>query len=80
MGDEPTHSEYLAADPKRNFERELPEALIEKLGERGSIIVYTKFEEKRIEALRETYSDLATCLNGDWGRLVDLEKIIQEHV
>ncbi|MBZ5614669.1 MAG: DUF2779 domain-containing protein [Acidobacteriia bacterium] len=77
---EPSHSEYLAGDPKTNCERELTEALIEKLGEHGSIIVYTKFEEKRIEALRDAFPDLAAPLQSILGRLLDLEKMIEGNV
>lgn len=77
---EPTHSEYLASDPTRNCERELTEALIEKLGQHGSIVVYSTFEAKRIQALQEAYPDLAGHLRLILGRLVDLEKIVQENV
>jgi len=77
---EPSHSEYLASDPKKNCERELTEALIQRLGERGSIIVYTKFEEKRIEALRDAFPDLADRLQSILGRLLDLEKMIEGNV
>ena len=77
---EPSHSEYLAGDPRKNCERELTEALIEKLGKHGSIIVYTKFEEKRIEALREAFPDLTEALQSILGRLQDLEKIIEGSV
>jgi len=77
---EPSHSEYLASDPKKNCERELTEALIEKLGKRGSIIVYTNFEKRRIEALGDAFPDLADCLQSIVGRLLDLEKIIEDNV
>ena len=42
---EPRHSEYLA-NATKDCERELAEALIEALGQRGSIIVYTTFEQR----------------------------------
>jgi hypothetical protein len=79
MDSKPTHSEYLA-DPSRDCERELAEALIAAVGDRGSVIVYSDFEEKRIKALQESYPDLANRLDLILGRLIDLLPIVRDHV
>ena len=76
---EPAHSEYLA-DPCRDCERELAEALIAAVGDRGSIIVYSPFEEQRIKALQESYPDLADRLELILGRLTDMLAIIRDNV
>jgi predicted RecB family nuclease len=73
------HSEYLA-DATKDCERELAEALIKELGEEGSIIVYSSFEETRIKALRDAFSDLAAQLDTIIGRLVDLHPMVADHV
>jgi hypothetical protein len=75
----PGHSEYLA-DAQMDCERELAEALIKALGGGGSIIVYSDFEQKRIEGLRERFPDLADQLTAILNRLIDLLPIIQDHV
>jgi Domain of unknown function(DUF2779) len=76
---EPRHSEYLA-DATKDCEREVAEALIEKLGDRGSIIVYSIFEETRITALRDAFSDLAPQLQAIINRLRNLLPVIEDHV
>jgi predicted RecB family nuclease len=76
---EPRHSEFLA-DAKKDCERELAEALITEVGDHGSIIVYSTFEETRIKALRDTYGDLAKQLQLIIDRLVNLLPIIQDNV
>ncbi len=77
---EPRHSEYLA-DATKDCERELAEALIEALGQRGSIIVYTGFEQTRIKALRDEFPGLAGPLQAILDhRLVDIERIVADHV
>jgi hypothetical protein len=76
---EPWHSEYLA-DPAKDSERELAEALIESLGVRGSVIVYGTFEKARITALQKLFPDLQTSLQAILDRLVDLERVIEENV
>ena len=73
------HSEYLA-DATRDCERELAEALIDALGEEGSIIVYSSFEKTRIGALRDALSDLSEALEAILDRLVDLYSIVAKQV
>jgi hypothetical protein len=79
MDAEPTHDEYLA-DATKECERELAEALIAALGDKGSIIVYSSFEETRIKALRDAMPDLAAPLQAILDRLLDILPIIQDHV
>ncbi|HXA79205.1 MAG TPA: DUF2779 domain-containing protein [Candidatus Acidoferrales bacterium] len=76
---EPCHSEFLA-DAKKDSERELAEALVTQLGDHGSIIVYSTFEEARITALRDAYGDLAKRLQSIIDRLVNLLPVIQDNV
>lgn len=76
---DPRHSEYLS-DATKDCERELAEALIAALGQRGSIIVYTTFEQTRIKALRDELPDLAGPLQALLDRLVDIEPIVADHV
>jgi hypothetical protein len=73
------HSEYLA-DATKDCQREVAEALIEALGQRGSIIVYSSFEQTRIKALRDALSDLAAPLQAILDRLVDLHTVIADYV
>jgi predicted RecB family nuclease len=79
IDDEPRHSEYLA-EATKDCERELAEALIERLGDRGSIIVYSHFEKTRIKALLDAFPDLAERLQAILDRLTDLLPIIRDHV
>jgi hypothetical protein len=79
IGSEPLHSEYLA-DAPRDCERDLAEALIKALDDRGSIIVYSTFEKTRISALRDAFPDLAGPLQAILDRLMDLLPILQDHV
>jgi hypothetical protein len=76
---EVTHSDYLA-DATKDCEKELAEALIEALGHRGSIIVYSTFEKTRIKALRDELPGLAGPLQALIDRLVDFEPIVADHV
>ncbi len=79
MGSELRHSEYLA-DATKDCERELANALIENLGDHGSIVVYGNFEETRIKALRDGFPDLAERLQAILGRLKNLLPVIEAHV
>jgi hypothetical protein len=79
IGSEPTHNEYLA-DATKDCERALAEALIDALGDRGSVIVYSTFEKTRISGLRDAFPDLATPLQAILDRLTDMLLVLQEHV
>jgi CRISPR/Cas system-associated exonuclease Cas4 (RecB family) len=76
---EPRHDEYLA-DATKHCERELAERLIECLGDHGSIIVYSSFEQTRIEALQKAFPDLVNPLQLILNRIIDLLPIIGDHV
>ena len=76
---EPTHSEFLA-EAHEAQERLLVERLIEALGDRGAIIVYSPFEKVRIKGLVDRFPDLAQPLTAISMRLIDFEKIIRENV
>lgn len=76
---EPWHSEFLA-DASRDCQRELAEALIAELGAQGSVLVYTSFERKRIEALQNAFPDLDDRLQAILARLVDLHPLISDYV
>lgn len=76
---DPTHDEFLA-DAERDCERELAEALIKNLRERGSIVVYSTFEKTRISALKDMFPDLAVPLQSILDRIQDLLVVIQDHV
>lgn len=75
----PRHSEFLA-DAAQNQEQLLAEHLVEALGTRGAIIVYSNFEEVRIKALIDELPELAGPLSAIRKRIVDFEKIIKKHV
>jgi hypothetical protein len=76
---QPRHSEFLA-DASIDCQRELADALIAALGERGSVLVYSGFERTRIEALQRAFPDLAPPLQGILARLVDLLPLIADYV
>lgn len=73
------HAEYLS-NAKIDSERQLAENLIQVLGKNGSIFVYSSFEKTRIEKLASQFSDLSEQLLAINNRLVDLMKIIKNHV
>ncbi len=63
------HCEYLA-DAARDCQREVAAALVDALGEHGSIIVYSGFEKTRINALRTAFPEFAERLKAVLDRLV----------
>jgi hypothetical protein len=73
------HTEYLA-DASRESERNLAETLIQVLGSRGSVIVYSNFENTRIAALQARFPDLAPQLRNISDRLFDLLPIVRDNV
>jgi hypothetical protein len=73
------HSEYLA-DAVKDSQRELAEALIAATSSQGSIVVYSTFEQVRIKALRDMFSDLSSPLEAILSRLVDLHTFIADYV
>jgi hypothetical protein len=79
IGSDPTHIDYLA-DATQDCEKLVADALIDALGNLGSIVVYSSFEKTRISGLRDAYPDLATALQAILDRLADLLPVLQEHV
>jgi predicted RecB family nuclease len=73
------HSAFLA-DATRVEERQLALALIDILGQEGSIVVYSSFEKTRISALCDAYPDLKQPLSALLARLVDLHAIVINNV
>jgi hypothetical protein len=74
-----THREFLhdePTDPRRPF----AERLLETLGNKGSIVVYSSFEATRLRELGEHFEDLAPTLERVRKRIVDLLPLIRDHV
>ena len=72
------HREYLCRedkDPRFDFTG----ALIETLGTRGSIVIYTTYEKEIIRALAEHYPEMQKSLDSIVGRLKDLHAMIRKH-
>ena len=72
------HSEFLATDTG-DPRPALAEALVEALGKRGSIIVYSPYERRTINALIQAVPRLEPQLAALRERLVDLLAIIRRH-
>lgn len=72
------HQEFLhneASDPRKRW----AEALIESLGEKGSIVVYSAYEEAIIRQLAETFPEFKSAFNAIVKRLWDLLPVIKSH-
>jgi GAF domain-containing protein len=75
---EVVHQEFLhgeASDPRKRW----VEALIESLGETGSIVVYSAYEESLIRQLAETFPEFKSAFKAIVKRLWDLLPIIKSH-
>jgi hypothetical protein len=73
------HFEYLHEEPT-DPRPHLVEALLERLGAAGSIVVYSPFEGLRLRQLAEELPAYAAPLNAIGQRLFDLERVIRAHV
>lgn len=74
-----THREFLhneRTDPRHSF----ADQLLNVLGSKGSIVVYSSFEATRLRELGENFRDLAPYLARAGKRIVDLLPLIREHV
>lgn len=72
------HREFLhneASEPRRRW----AEALIESLGEKGSIVVYSAYEEAIIRQLAETFPEFQSAFRAIVKRLWDLLLVIKNH-
>ena len=73
-----THQEFLHEEPSEPRKR-WAEALIESLGERGSICVYSAYEEAMIRQLAEAFPEFRSAFKPILKRLWDLHPIIKDH-
>lgn len=71
------HHEYLAPIDT-DWRRELVEKLLELLGDRGSIMVYSNYEEQVLKQLASWFPDLESRLAPVIARLFDLEKVVKQ--
>jgi hypothetical protein len=75
---EVAHQEFLhgeASDPRKRW----VESLIESLGETGSIVVYSGYEESLIRQLAETFPEFKSAFKAITKRLWDLLSVIKSH-
>jgi hypothetical protein len=75
-----SHAEFLApnlGDPRRPFAESL---LAELAREDLPIHVYSSYEARVLDSLREAFPDLATGLAALVARLVDLLEVVRDHV
>lgn len=72
------HEEFLHKDA-RDPRRVLAEALLESLGERGSICVYSPYERSILEQLATALPSLRQALSRIINRLWDLFPIVRDH-
>jgi Domain of unknown function(DUF2779) len=75
---EVAHQEFLhgeASDPRKRW----VESLIESLGETGSIVVYSGYEESLIRQLAETFPEFKSAFKAIMKRLWDLLSVIKCH-
>ncbi len=72
------HREFLhneASEPRKRW----AEALIESLGEKGSIVVYSAYEEALLRQLAETFPEFKSAFKAIVKRLWDLLPVIKSH-
>jgi predicted RecB family nuclease len=72
------HKEFLAdghSDPREAF----VSSLVEALGTAGSIVVYSSYEQTRIDALARAYPGSATQLQAIKPRLFDLHAAVRQY-
>ena len=72
------HAEFLELDGGPPM-RALAESLLEALGTRGPILVYTPYERRVLHELAARYVDLAAGLEALAERIVDLHPITRRH-
>jgi hypothetical protein len=72
------HQEFLhgeATEPRRRW----AERLLESLGEQGTIVVYSSYEEAMMRQVAEAFPELRSALSSVSKRLWDLYPVIKEH-
>ncbi|MGE0469217.1 MAG: DUF2779 domain-containing protein [Nitrospira sp.] len=73
-----SHQEFLhaeASEPRKQWAK----ALIESLGEKGSVVVYSAYEEAIIRQLADTFPEFKSAFKSILKRLWDLLPVIREH-
>ena len=74
------HAEFLAdgsTDPRREF----VETLLEQVHDAESIVVYSSYEERRLQDLRELYPDLSEAIDELLARSwVDMLEVVRNHI
>jgi predicted RecB family nuclease len=73
-----THQEFLHTEPTEPRKR-WAEALIESLGERGSICVYSAYEQAMMRQLAEAFPEFRSAFQAILKRLWDLHPVIKDH-
>jgi predicted RecB family nuclease len=73
-----THQEFLHEAPTEPRKR-WAEALIDSLGEHGSICVYSSYEEAMMRQLAEAFPEFRSAFKPILKRLWDLHPIIKDH-
>ncbi|MDH5668832.1 MAG: DUF2779 domain-containing protein [Nitrospira sp.] len=73
-----THHEFLHVEPTEPRKR-WAEALIESLGERGSICVYSAYEEAMMRQLAEAFPEFRSAFQAILKRVWDLHPVIKNH-
>jgi hypothetical protein len=74
----PTEHRYYLAPVSGDWRRELITRLLEDVGTRGSIVVYSAYEKARLRALASVFPDLAAQIEATVSRLFDLEKVVKK--
>lgn len=72
------HQEFLhgeASEPRRRW----AETLIESLGDTGSIVVYSTYEESIFRRVAESFPEFKSAINAIIKRLWDLLAVVQSH-
>jgi Domain of unknown function(DUF2779) len=72
------HREYLHVD-RQDPRVTLTEALLDSLGDEGTIVVYSDFEERMIRELADGIPALSHRLTALGPRILDLHKVIHTH-
>jgi len=73
-----THHEFLHVEPTEPRKR-WAEALIESLGDRGSICVYSAYEEAMMRQLAEAFPEFRSAFQAILKRVWDLHPVIKNH-
>jgi hypothetical protein len=73
----PRHSARLA-DLRHDWRRELVEALLEDLGDHGSVVMYSNYEKLRLQDAALLFPDLGAGIARVIARLFDLEPLFKK--